>query len=401
MRLRALVVSAPVIILLLAAAACSKRSTTPSTSTASAPSSKTRRRGSTRAALGKRLWKIEQEFYASREYLPAWVDGDETTAQWKDLVQQLKYSERHGLDPASYGVAEFEQLREASQTQDARHAVSRSSAFPSIDARMTYAYLRYAADLLGWTHSPKRRARQLADGAEEGRPGGAADRGRDQTTGPRRRSRSWRRRTRSTRGCRRRSSAELAAPTGRAEQIRMNLERWRWAPRDLGERYILVNVPAYQMQVMEGERPVLAMRVIVGDTEQPDAAVQRRDDLRRVQPVLEHSARHPARRDAAARGRAIRTTCDRNNIEVVGTSGSDAVDPSIDRLVGRGGDARPALPADAGRRERARSGEVHLPESLQRLPARHAGRHAVQQGARARSATAASASRTRSRWPNT
>jgi murein L,D-transpeptidase YcbB/YkuD len=45
----------------------------------------------------------------------------------------------------------------------------------------------------------------------------------------------------------------------------MNLVRWRWMPRELGDRYVFVNVPAYQMQVMEGEKPVLAMRVIVGD----------------------------------------------------------------------------------------------------------------------------------------
>jgi murein L,D-transpeptidase YcbB/YkuD len=36
-------------------------------------------------------------------------------------------------------------------------------------------------------------------------------------------------------------------------------------PRELGDRYVFVNVPAYQMQVMEGEKTVLAMRVIVGD----------------------------------------------------------------------------------------------------------------------------------------
>ena len=63
------------------------------------------------SALGKRLWRIEQAFYESRQHMPAWVNGDETTAHWKDLVQQLKYSEVHGLDPAAYPIAEFEQMR--------------------------------------------------------------------------------------------------------------------------------------------------------------------------------------------------------------------------------------------------------------------------------------------------
>src|SRR5829696_3169840 len=56
-----------------------------------------------RDALAKRLWKVEREFYERRGFAPAWIDGDRTTEQWKDLVQQLKYAEQHGLDPAKYG----------------------------------------------------------------------------------------------------------------------------------------------------------------------------------------------------------------------------------------------------------------------------------------------------------
>src|SRR5262249_17005125 len=58
---------------------------------------------------------------------------------------------------------------------------------------------------------------------------------------------------------------ERQNPGGHLDQIVMNLQRWRWMPRQLGDRYVFVNIPAYQMQVMEGEHAVLAMRVIVGD----------------------------------------------------------------------------------------------------------------------------------------
>jgi len=98
--------------------------------------------------LAKKLWQVERTFYEHRGFTPAWVDGDRTTPQWKDLVQQLKYSERHGLDPARYHVAEFEQLREQSQstTGGTRFPADR---VPEMDARMTFAYLQYASDLLG------------------------------------------------------------------------------------------------------------------------------------------------------------------------------------------------------------------------------------------------------------
>ena len=53
------------------------------------------------SAFGKRLWAFERAFYEQRQFLPAWIDGDRTTPRMKELVSQLKYSEAHGLDPAS------------------------------------------------------------------------------------------------------------------------------------------------------------------------------------------------------------------------------------------------------------------------------------------------------------
>jgi murein L,D-transpeptidase YcbB/YkuD len=50
----------------------------------------------------------------------------------------------------------------------------------------------------------------------------------------------------------------------RTGQIMANLERYRWMPRSLGDRYIYVNVPAFHLDAYENGRSVLSMRVIVG-----------------------------------------------------------------------------------------------------------------------------------------
>jgi murein L,D-transpeptidase YcbB/YkuD len=55
----------------------------------------------------------------------------------------------------------------------------------------------------------------------------------------------------------------------RIEQIRLNLERWRWLPRDLGDRHILVNIPTYRLEVREKGEVKLAMRVVVGKKDTP------------------------------------------------------------------------------------------------------------------------------------
>jgi len=47
-------------------------------------------------------------------------------------------------------------------------------------------------------------------------------------------------------------------------QLRVNMERWRWLPQDLGERYVLVNIAAFELVVVEGYRPFMTMLAIVG-----------------------------------------------------------------------------------------------------------------------------------------
>ena len=53
------------------------------------------------------------------------------------------------------------------------------------------------------------------------------------------------------------------------ERLRANLERWRWMPRELGSRYLLVNVPAFTVSLVEGGRVVERRRVIVGKRATP------------------------------------------------------------------------------------------------------------------------------------
>jgi murein L,D-transpeptidase YcbB/YkuD len=54
------------------------------------------------------------------------------------------------------------------------------------------------------------------------------------------------------------------SPQFRAAQIAANLERFRWMPRALGERYIMVNVPAFKVAAYDSGRKSLEMKVIVG-----------------------------------------------------------------------------------------------------------------------------------------
>jgi murein L,D-transpeptidase YcbB/YkuD len=52
----------------------------------------------------------------------------------------------------------------------------------------------------------------------------------------------------------------------RIDAIRLNLDRWRWLPRELGEKFILVNVAGFELEVVDGDRAVESMNVVVGKT---------------------------------------------------------------------------------------------------------------------------------------
>ena len=54
----------------------------------------------------------------------------------------------------------------------------------------------------------------------------------------------------------------------RIRQIALNMDRLRWLSDDMGRNYIFVNIADFSLEVMENEKPVMAMRIIAGKDEQ-------------------------------------------------------------------------------------------------------------------------------------
>jgi len=53
------------------------------------------------------------------------------------------------------------------------------------------------------------------------------------------------------------------------KKIRLNLERMRWMPRNLGDKFLLVNIPEYKLKMYEDDEVKLAMRIVVGTKKHP------------------------------------------------------------------------------------------------------------------------------------
>jgi murein L,D-transpeptidase YcbB/YkuD len=50
----------------------------------------------------------------------------------------------------------------------------------------------------------------------------------------------------------------------RIRQLQLNMERWRWFPDSFGDRYLMVNIPAYTLTLVDSGKATHVMRVIVG-----------------------------------------------------------------------------------------------------------------------------------------
>jgi len=70
-------------------------------------------------------------------------------------------------------------------------------------------------------------------------------------------------------GLKRALAATAPEDTTRRDLIRANLERWRWMPRSLGARHVLVNVPAFTAAIVDNGQVVARHRAVVGARRTP------------------------------------------------------------------------------------------------------------------------------------
>jgi murein L,D-transpeptidase YcbB/YkuD len=60
-----------------------------------------------------------------------------------------------------------------------------------------------------------------------------------------------------------------ATETDKIKRIRLNMDRWRWLPQSLGDRYIIVNVPAYTAALVENGETISRHHAVAGKVSTP------------------------------------------------------------------------------------------------------------------------------------
>lgn len=173
------------------------------------------------------------------------------------LLAYIDAIETHGLDPADYGPVEL-------------HAALNAGDPVEIERRATQSFALLARDLAtGHVRPPQRGSyfipsdavepvraaelidRALANGDVAGTLEGLAPHDKQY-------------------GALRLALAKLHPDDSRERRLlEINLERLRWLPRDPGSRYLIVNIPEYQVRLFEGGKAIASHKVIVGKTRTP------------------------------------------------------------------------------------------------------------------------------------
>lgn len=205
---------------------------------------------------------VLRRFYENREYRTAWLGSDVADRQRTQALAILRQASDEGLSPSVYRPDWL-----ASSFQSAHDP----SELAEIDIRLTEALFRYMRDVrLG---SPTRQARAAAldpdvasfDFQEALAKALTADKLVDFLHSLPPQYREYKSLKTALLQYRTRPDADPQ----RLQQIMLNMERWRWMPRTLGPAFVMVDIVAAKLWVVEDGRTVLTSPVIVGKPATP------------------------------------------------------------------------------------------------------------------------------------
>jgi len=197
---------------------------------------------------------VLSDFYAARGDAPLWVTEHGLSAKATAIVAEIKGAGDWGLDPADFALP---QLSEPTSDIDA-------DSIADAEVALSLAILKYARYARGGRiidptillNSNLDRKPQLLDPETVIEGIAAADepdaymRGLHPTHPQFERLRQARLATRSA---------------SMAHKLLANMEAWRWMPDDLGDLYILANVPEFMVYLVKNDEVVHSERIVVGE----------------------------------------------------------------------------------------------------------------------------------------
>jgi murein L,D-transpeptidase YcbB/YkuD len=214
------------------------------------------------ATRSERLFPNKKEraaaeaFYQNRANAPLWLEKGMANARAAAAIARLKNADADGLDAGEYKAPDF--------------AASGPDALAEAELRLTRTVLTYARHVQAGRFHYSRVSRnielpqQLPEPADIlGRMVDAEDAGKalDTFSPPHEAYRKLKALLAELRG---RPVSAKSDVSRQIETIIVNMERWRWYPRDLGKAHVVLNQPDFTLKVMNNGAQVWTTRVVIG-----------------------------------------------------------------------------------------------------------------------------------------
>ena len=227
-------------------------------------------------------------FYRSRNFAPLWAAENGVQRKAEQAAGFLANVASHGLDPADYPVPKFDDKNPLKLAADeltmtnsvltfARHASIGRVAFTRVSGAIYFeqkvpapaeilskiadsADVRATLDAFNPQH-PAYKALKAELAVARSRKFSEIDNTRGSVnaivdtheTNSKRKSKNTKR-----------NPAEVKPTTASIDTIIANLERWRWMPHDLGDAYVMVNIPDFTLKVVQNGKTSWQTKIVAG-----------------------------------------------------------------------------------------------------------------------------------------
>ncbi len=221
-------------------------------------------------------------FYAARNYAPLWIADGRPDARAKAVIVQLGNAAADGLDSADYLVPAF-------------GAASGAEALADADLTLSYSALTYARHLATGRIAPTRVLAEVDYGDHTPAPADilrkladAADAGAalESFNPPHRGFQALKAKLAALRDAatrpepieapaakpakgKRVEKPIIASTQEEVDLVLANMERWRWLPHDLGDTYVMVNIPDYTLKVVHDHQEEWHTKIVAGKPQTP------------------------------------------------------------------------------------------------------------------------------------
>jgi murein L,D-transpeptidase YcbB/YkuD len=202
-----------------------------------------------------------EAFYQNRNFLPLWLDKGIANARATSAVARLKHADADGLEVSDYKTPNFAGLG--------------SDALAEAELKLTQSVLTYARHVQAGRFPYTRVSRNIELPQAVPEPAdilstiaAAADAGTALDAFSPQHA-EYQKLKAMLAEVRANSGSKKGEAPRQVETIIVNMERWRWYPRDLGKAHVVVNQPDFTLRVMHEGAQVWTTRIVIGKPSMP------------------------------------------------------------------------------------------------------------------------------------